>query len=68
MISCLMFIYVHEWSYNSSKRILKYLKTINVGYALLNLVGFSNFDFTSCKFDRKSTSGRGHSLGSNVVS
>jgi len=58
----------------ASKRILKYLKgTIDVGLwypseVSLNLIGYSESDFTGCKIDRKSTSGTCHFLGSNLIS
>jgi len=51
-----------ESHYVATKRILKYLKgTTEVGLwylseVTLNLVGYSDSDFASCKVDRKSTS------------
>jgi len=57
-----------------AKRILKYLKgTIDVGLwypsdVSLNLIGYSDSDFTGCKIDRKSTSGTCHILGSSLIS
>jgi hypothetical protein len=56
------------------KRILRYLKyTPNIGLwypkgARLQLVGYSDSDYTGCKIDRKSTSGGYHLLGRSLVS
>src|ERR1051325_9194590 len=56
------------------KRIMKYLKgTTNVGLwypkgSVFNLIGYSNADYTSCKTDRKRTSGTCHILGNALVS
>jgi len=53
---------------------MKYLQeTINVRLwypadVSLNLVGYSDSDFASCKIDKKSTSGTCHLLGSSLVS
>ena len=63
-----------ESHFTAAKRILKYLQgTTNVGLwypseVSLNLVGFSDSDFVSCKTDRKSTSGTCHLLGSSLIS
>jgi len=63
-----------EYHLTVVKRIIKYLKgTTNVGLwypkgTSLNLTGFLDFDFARCKFDRKSTSGTCHLLGSSLVS
>ena len=56
------------------KRIVRYLLgTINIGLwypknFTCNLIGYSDFDFASCKTDRKSTSGTCHFIGSALVS
>ena len=56
------------------KRIIKYLKgTTNVGLwylkgTSLNLTGFLNSYFASCKLDWKNTNGTCHLLGSSLVS
>jgi hypothetical protein len=47
--------------------------TIDLGlwypkFTLLDLVSYSDADFTGCKIDRKSTSGTGHFLGHSLVS
>ena len=61
-----------ELHYMAAKRSLKYLKeTADVGLwypseVSLNLVGYSDLDFTRCKLDRKSTSGACHLLGSSL--
>jgi len=58
----------------SVKRILKYLKctkSLGLWYprrANISLVGYSDFDFGSCKVDKKSTSGTFHLLGCSLVS
>jgi len=63
-----------ESHFTTAKRILKYLQrttTVRLWYPAdvsLNLVGYSDSDFTSCKIDRKSTSGTCHLLGSSLVS
>jgi len=62
-----------ESYFNAAKRILKYLKeTINIGLypngVSLNLVGYFDYDFSSCKLDRKNTSGTYHLLGSSLIS
>ena len=56
------------------KRILKYLKgTMDVDLWYLKndnfkLIGFSDFDFSGCKVERKSTSSTCHFLGHSLVS
>ena len=63
-----------ESHYKDAKGILKYLKgTINVGLwypsnSKITLSGFSNFDYASCKLDRKIISGTCHLLGSSLIS
>jgi len=63
-----------EAHFTAVKRIMKYLQgTINIRLwypadVSLNLVGYSDSDFTGCKIDRKSTSGTCHLLGSSLVS
>ena len=63
-----------ESKYVAAKRILKYLKgTTRFGLwypseVTLNLVGYSDSDFTGCKVDRKSTGGSCHLLGSSLIS
>jgi len=63
-----------ESHYNAAKRILKYLqgtKDVGLWYpnnVSLNLTGFSDSDFASCKIDRKITSGTCHMLGSSLIS
>jgi len=58
----------------TEKRILMYLKgTINVGLwhpcnSKINLNGFLDFDFASCKLDWKIISGICHLLGSSFIS
>jgi len=58
----------------AAKRILKYLRgTIDVGLwypseVSLNLIGYSDSNFTGCKIDRKSTSRTCHLLGSSLIS
>ena len=58
----------------ATKRILKYLiDTQNVGLwysksSSLELVTYSDSDFTGCKLDRKSTSGACHFFGNNLIS
>jgi hypothetical protein len=56
------------------KRILRYLKhTPSIGLlypkgATFDLIGYSDSDYASCKFDRKSISGGCHLLGRSLVS
>ena len=63
-----------ESHFKAVKRILKYLKgTINVGLWYPNesnifLSGFSDYDYTGYKLDKKSTSGTCHLLGSSLIS
>jgi hypothetical protein len=58
----------------ATKRILRYLKhTQNVGLwypkgAKFKLVGYSDFDYTGCKVERKSTTGTCQLLGRSLVS
>jgi len=62
-----------ESHFTVAKRILKYLKgTTEVGLwypneVSLNLVGYFDSDFASCKLDRKSTSTTYHLLGSSLI-
>ncbi|XP_068462575.1 uncharacterized mitochondrial protein AtMg00810-like [Phaseolus vulgaris] len=63
-----------ESHFKYAKRILKYLKgTTNVGlwypsHSSINLIGYSDYDFTGCKLDRKSSSDTCHLLGSSLFS
>jgi len=63
-----------ESHFTAAKRILKYIQgttTVQLWYpseVSLDLVGYSNFDFVSCKIYRKSTSGTCHQLGSSLIS
>ena len=63
-----------ESHFKAAKRILKYLKgTTNVGlwypsHSSTNLIGYSDYDFTGCKLDRKSSSDTCHLLGSSLFS
>ena len=56
------------------KRIIRYLKdTQNIGFwydrnSTLTLNTYTDLDFTSCKIDRKSTSGAYQFLGRNLIS
>ena len=56
------------------KKILRYLvgtKSIGLWYSKntpLELIGYSDSDFTGCKLDRKSTSGAYHFLRGNLIS
>ena len=62
-----------EFHLTTVKRIIKNLKgTTNVGLwypkgTSLSLIRFSDYDFTRCKIDRKSTSGTCHLLGISLV-
>jgi len=63
-----------ESHFTATKRILKYLQgttTVGLWYpseVSLDLVGYSDSDFASCKIDRKSTSGTCYLLGSSLIS
>jgi len=62
-----------EFHLTTVKRIIKNLKgTTNVGLwypkgTSLSLIRFSDYDFTRCKIDRKSTSRTCHLLGISLV-
>jgi len=63
-----------ESHFTTAKRILKYLQgttTVGLWYpseVSLDLVGYSDSDFSGCKIDRKSTNGTCHLLGSSMIS
>jgi len=71
---CAFVLDSRESHLKAAKKILKYLKGTSIvglwypSHSLIQLIGYSDSDFASCKLDKKITSGTYHLLGSGLIS